>query len=97
VPTTFPLVLEEGLVLDGALTKSAARNQAKTWLIGERNLSADDADDALDGVTIAQGTHWSDAADNDGNAPAGFVMSPDYEGAKPVTVVHLARNVLVGN
>lgn len=93
--TTFPLALEEGLVLAGHMSKSAARNQARTWLIEVRELSEDDADDAVDGVTVAQSMYWSDAPDSAGNAPAGFVMSPDYPGATPVTQVHLARPLLV--
>ncbi|BEL07817.1 hypothetical protein Q0Z83_060080 [Actinoplanes sichuanensis] len=93
--TTFPLPLEEGLVLAGHMSKSAARNTARTWLITVRGLSEDDADDAVDGVTVAQGALWSDEPDGNGFAPAGFVMSPDYPGATPVTVVHLARPLLV--
>jgi hypothetical protein len=95
--TTFPLALEEGLVLAGHMSKSAARGQARTWLINNRALSEDDADDAVDGVTVAQGALWSDEPDGNGYAPAGFVMSPDYPGATPVTVVHVARDVLVGD
>jgi hypothetical protein len=94
--TTFPLALEEGLVLAGAMSKSAARNAAKTWLMTVKGLTDDDASDAIDGVGVGQGAHWSDEPDNDGNAPAGFVMSPDYPGAVPVTIVHLARPLLVG-
>lgn len=93
--TTFPLALEEGLVLAGAMSKSAARAQAKAWLMTVKELSDDDASDAVDGVQVGQGAHWSDEPDNDGNSPAGFVMSPEYPGAVPVTVVQLARPYLV--
>jgi hypothetical protein len=93
--TTFPLALEEGLVLAGHMSKSAARSQARTWLITAQGLSEDDADDAVDGVTVAQGALWSDEPDGNGFAPAGFVMDAGYPGATAVTVVHLARPLLV--
>jgi hypothetical protein len=93
--TTFPLALEEGLVLAGHKSKSAARTAARTWLVDVKGLSEDDADDAVDGVTVAQNAYWSDEPDNNNFAPAGFVMSPDYPGATPVTVVHIARPFLV--
>ena len=95
--TEFPKVLEEGLMLLGALTKAAARAQARTWLVTVRGLSAEAADDAVDGVGVAQEALWSDEQDTSGFAPAGFVMSPDFPGATPVTVVQLSRDYLVGN
>lgn len=89
--TKFPLVIDgQGLVLDGDLSRAEARAHARAWLGGQfPDMPDADLSDAIEDATVARHALWSDHADDHGHAPAGFVMGPDFPGAKPVTVVNL--------
>lgn len=88
--TDFPAPVQDtGYVLAGHPTKAAARTATAAWLVSDRGLSTDAAADAVDGVYVANDCWWSNNTP-EGAPPgseAGFVMSPDYPGAIPVTVV----------
>lgn len=91
--TSFPQPLaEHGLVLDEHLEVDDARAAAAAWLTENRQVPEATAGQVTAQAQVAADAWWSDelVTDGDGNqVPACFVMSPEFDGAKPVTIVAL--------
>jgi hypothetical protein len=90
--TEFPTMMRDtGYVLPGHYSPDEARAKVASWMVREKDLDENEAKALTDNAPVTDGAWWSNVtpAGAEAGAEAGFVMSPDYEGAQAVTVVGL--------